>query len=56
MSLCPTVKALMALEIETLWAEDADREVKELWVKAYGRLRSIYHGPLYGHPEEIENA
>ncbi len=55
MRLCPTVKALIALEIEALWEEDKSREQTDRWALVYLRLRSMYRGPLYGHPEEIDD-
>lgn len=66
-SKCPTLKALAKLELylwEQKWhgASEHGEEAKAYreWQRVYRkmqklRLRSMYHGPLYGHPEEAED-
>ncbi len=54
-TLCPTVKALMKLELEVLWDEElTTNEDTSEWMRVYQRLKALYQGSLYESLKEME--
>ncbi len=54
-TLCPTVKALMKLELEVLWDEElTTNEDTSEWMRIYQKLKGLYRGSLYESLKEME--